>query len=238
MISFIVPAYNEEAWIARCLTAIGEAMKAVDVPHEIIVVDDASTDATSSIAARHDVRLISVSHRQISATRNAGARDARGEVFFFVDADTLVNAEVVQSALNAIEQGALGGGCVPRFDGELPLWARLFYPLMIFTARRILKQTGGACLFCTRNGFDKTGGFSEAHYAAEEDVWVKALKRHGRFVVLREPVLTSGRNLRSQSIWTIGRLFVRLALRGANGFRDRNGLDLWYRPSREKSESV
>jgi glycosyltransferase involved in cell wall biosynthesis len=236
MISFIVPAYNEEAWIARCLTAIGESMKSVNVPHEIIVVDDASTDATSSIAARHDVRLISVSHRQISATRNAGAREARGKVFFFVDADTLVNPAVIQSALQAIEHGTLGGGCVPRFEGRLPFWFRLSYPLMVFAMRRLLHQTGGACLFCTREGFSATGGFSEAHYAAEEDVWVKALKRHGRFVVLSDLVVTSGRSLRSQSFWTIAQVFLRLAFRGSDGFRGRSGLDLWYRPSREKSQ--
>ena len=64
---------------------------------------------------------------------------------------------------------------------------------------------------------------------------MKALKRHGRFVVLAEPVVTSGRSLRTQSFWIIARVFTRLALRGADGFRDREGLDLWYRPSREKA---
>jgi hypothetical protein len=108
------------------------------------------------------------------------------------------------------------------------------YPLMVFTMRWLLHQTGGACLFCTRAAFAATGGFSEAHYAAEEDVWVKALKQHGRFVVLAEPVVTSGRSLRTQSVWTVLRLFLRLAVRGADGFRDRRGLDLWYRPSREE----
>jgi hypothetical protein len=107
---------------------------------------------------------------------------------------------------------------------------------MVFAARHLLRQTGGACLFCTRRGFDATGGFSEAHYAAEEDVWVKALKRHGRFVVLAEKVVTSGRSLRMNSFWSIARVFLRLAFRGADGFRDRRGLDLWYQPNREKTQ--
>jgi hypothetical protein len=58
-----------------------------------------------------------VEHRQISATRNAGARQARGEILFFVDANTLVNALVVQSALRSIREGAIGGGSFPRFEG-------------------------------------------------------------------------------------------------------------------------
>ncbi len=237
MISFIVPAHNEEAWISRCLTAIDVATQSLVPAHEVLVVDDASTDGTSAIAATHGARVISVAYRQISATRNAGAREARGDVLFFVDADTLVNAEIVDSALDAIEHGAAGGGCVPRFEGRLPRWFRLMYPLMVAAMRWPLRQTGGACLFCTRSAFRATGGFSQVHYAAEEDVWVKALKKLGRFVVLAEPVLTSGRSLRTQSAWTIARIFLRLVIHGADGFRDRRGLDLWYRPSREKPQS-
>ena len=55
----------------------------------MIVVEDASTDRTASIAAQFDARILHVVHRQIAATRNAGARAARGNTFFFVDACTL-----------------------------------------------------------------------------------------------------------------------------------------------------
>jgi glycosyltransferase involved in cell wall biosynthesis len=236
MLSFIVPAHNEQVWLGRCLSAIQTAVGAVGEAHEVIVVDDASTDATSSIASAYGVRVIRVEHRQISATRNAGAKEAKGDVLFFVDADTLVTEEVIRSALRAVGRGAAGGGCVPRFEGRLPLWFRAMYPVMVFAMRRLLRQTGGACLFCTRQGFEATGGFSEAHYAAEEDVWVKSLKRHGEFVLLAEPVVTSARSLRTQSFWSIARVFLRLALRGADGFRRREGLDLWYRPRREETQ--
>src|SRR5579859_5446361 len=99
MISFIVPAHNEEAWVGRCISAIRGAMESVREPYEIIVVDDGSTDATASIAREHGARVIHGKHRQISATRNAGARQAAGDILFFVDADTLINAPVIQSAL-------------------------------------------------------------------------------------------------------------------------------------------
>ncbi len=58
--------------------------------------------------------------------------------------------------------------------------------------------------------------------------------QQGRFVLISESVVTSGRNLRAHSFWSIARVLARLALRGPDGFRDRRGLDLWYRPSREK----
>jgi glycosyltransferase involved in cell wall biosynthesis len=234
MISFIVPAHNEEAWIGRCVSAIRGAMEGIGEEHELIVVDDASTDATASIAQQHGARVIRVAHRQIAATRNAGAREARGEVLFFVDADTLVNAQVVQSALRSLRDGAVGGGCVAQFEGRLPLWWKVAYPFFVLGVR-VLRLPGGCCLFCTRGAFEVMGGFSEAHYAAEEAVLVRALKRHGKFVVLADRVVTSGRNLRAHSFWSIARLLIRLAVRGPDGFRDREGLDLWYRPLREKA---
>ena len=233
MISFVVPAHNEEAWIGHCISAIHDALRTIGEKYEVVVADDSSTDATSTVARRHGARVIRVEHHHISATRNTGAREARGEILFFVDADTVVNSSVVQSALRSIRDGVVGGGCAPRFDGALPLWWRAVYPIFVLGVR-MLRQPGGSCLFCVRRAFEATGGFSEAHYAAEDAVFVTALKRHGRFIVLSDRVVSSGRNLRAHSFLSIARLLVRLALRGPDGFRDRRGLDLWYRPLREK----
>ncbi|MEO5914106.1 MAG: glycosyltransferase [Luteolibacter sp.] len=234
MITFVIPAHNEEAWVGRCIIAIRNAMEAVDTAHEIIVVDDSSTDETSSIAREHGACVLRVEHRHIAATRNAGASGARGDELFFIDADTLVTAGVIRSALRSLSEGAVGGGCVPRFEGWLPVWWRMVYPFFVLGAR-VFRQPGGSCLFCTRSAFEATGGFSEIHFAAEDALFASALKRHGRFVVIAETVVTSGRNLRAHSFWSIARLLTRLALRGPGGFRDREGLDLWYRPSREKT---
>ena len=90
MISFIVPAHNEEAWVGRCVSAIRNGVESLGQPHEIIVVDDASSDATAAIARKQGAQVVRVEHRQIAATRNAGAQQSRGDILFFVDADTLL----------------------------------------------------------------------------------------------------------------------------------------------------
>jgi glycosyltransferase involved in cell wall biosynthesis len=236
MISFIVPAHNEEAWVGRCLSAIHNSMESVGEPHEVIVVDDASTDATALVAEQNGARISRVEHRQISPTRNAGARQTLGDILFFVDADTLVNAPVIQSALRSIRAGAVGGGCLPNFDGWMPLGFRLGYPLAkcLF---RCLRLTGGAFMFCTRSAFEMTGGFNEKLYAAEEVPFIKALKRQGSFVVLAETVVTSGRSFRAHSVLSLVRIIARLAFRGPDDFRDRRGLDSWYHPDRKKQSA-
>jgi glycosyltransferase involved in cell wall biosynthesis len=113
MISFIVPAHNEEACLGRTLQAIHEAAHLIGRPYEIIVVDDASTDATAAIALLNNARVVTVNHRQIAATRNSGGRAARGEYLIFVDADTIVNPRAVAFALRAMDNGAVGGGLPP-----------------------------------------------------------------------------------------------------------------------------
>src|ERR1035438_5191985 len=167
MISFIVPAHNEEAWVGRCVSAIRGGLESIDEPHEIIVVDDASTDATASIARQQSAQVVRVEHRQISATRNAGARQAHGDIFFFVDADTLVNAPAIQSALRAIRTGAAGGGCLPRFEGWLPWWWRLGLPVMERLCRWLNVFPSGACLFCARGAFQTAGGFRSEEHTSE-----------------------------------------------------------------------
>lgn len=235
MISFIIPAYNEELLLGPTLSALHAAAQGVDEPHEVIVVDDASTDRTAAVAEEHGARVVRVAHRQIAATRNSGAREARGDVLVFVDADTVVNAAVVRAALDALREGAVGGGCDFRFDGRLPWWARL----LIWSFRpfyRFGRLASGSFLFCTQRAFEAVGGFDEALFAAEEAIMSRALGRQGRFVVLRESVVTSGRKLRSYSPWEIFGVLGRLAVSGPRGVRDRQGLEIWYGARRHDPE--
>ena len=236
MISFIVPAHNEEAWVGRCVSAIRNGAESLGEPHEIIVVDDASSDATASIARQQGAQVVRVEHRQIAATRNAGAEQARGDILFFVDADTLTNAPAIQSALCAVRAGAIGGGCVPRFEGWLPWWFRLVEPFIGPAVRLVRFLPSGTFLFCTRTAFQTANGFDENYYAAEEVAFVAALKRQGRFVILAETVVTSGRKMRAHSFLTLARLTARLVFLGSRGVRSRRGLEYWYEPEREKAK--
>jgi len=231
VISFIVPAHNEQACLGDTLQAIHEAMRVVGQSYEIVVANDASTDATPEIAHKNNARVINVNHRQIAATRNAGARQARGDILCFVDADTLVNAATIQSVLRGVCAGAVGGGCWPQFEGSLPWWCRLTFLVGERMCRWVNVFPSGACLFCTRSAFQSVGGFDEKYYAWEELVFVRALKREGRFVIPAETVVTSGRKLRAHSMLAFIRLCTHLVLGGS---RSREGLDYWYKTERDR----
>jgi glycosyltransferase involved in cell wall biosynthesis len=226
MISFIVPAHNEELWIGKCLDSVRKAIATLGESHEVIVVDDASTDATARIAEQMGARTIRVRLRNISAVRNTGARAATGDELFFIDADTQANEQAVRAALSALRSGAAGGACVFEFDGGIPLWARMLHRFGVIMGR-LLRLSGGCFLFCTRQAYLATGGFSENLRAGEDLGMVLALKKVGRFVIPKPAVVTSGRKLRLVGPWEVIMLLARVAVRGPRYETDKT-LDFMY----------
>ncbi len=214
------------------LRAIREAAVGCGIQYEVIVVDDASTDQTARIAADAGACVVSVQHRQISATRNSGARLASGDLLVFVDADTLINREVLQRALEAVAHGAVGGGATVHFDGHVPPYAKALLPLLTLFMRST-RLAAGCFVFCTRPAFEAAGGFDERLFGAEEIALSVALKKVGRFVILREAVLTSGRKLRTYTGFEVLGIMARGALSGGKMLERRDQMGLWYDPRRE-----
>lgn len=233
MLSFIVPAHNEEHELPASLSSIRAAAEASGQPFEIIVADDASTDATAEVSRSAGAIVVPVNYRQIAAVRNAGARAARGDVLFFVDADTLISTEHVTGALEALAAGCVGGGARVVPEGYVPMWGRLFVQIFSFFYFTLARLGAGAFLYTTRGNFEDIGGFDEQFFAGEEVFFSKALKKRGSFKLLRRPIVTSGRKLRMYSgRYILGRSFAMLA-GGIRGMRSRDKLDIWYEGKRE-----
>lgn len=101
-VSVIVPNYNYEKTLAACLDGI---FAQTHRPLEVIVVDDASTDRSREIAASYPCRLIeSEGNQGVSAVRNRGAREARGDILFFVDSDVALRPDAVENALRILRE--------------------------------------------------------------------------------------------------------------------------------------
>ena len=236
MLSLIVPAYNEEVMIGETLRTLVASARSVGEPFELIVVDDASTDATAEIARAHGAAVVRVEQHRISAVRNAGARAAQGDVFLFVDADTLVPAATLVQMLDALRQGAVGGGARVRFDEQgLGPWSHAVVAFGCWVMYR-LRLAGGCFLFARREAFDAAGGFDERYFASEEIHFALALKKIGRFAMLPAAVLSSGRKLRLFSGWQMLRQMLRLAAGGLRAVRRREGLEFWYDGRREAAD--
>ncbi len=107
-VSVIVPAYNAAATLDACLAA---CLTQSHSPHEVIVVDDGSTDETAPIARAQGVRVVQQRNAGPAAARNAGAWVAVGDVLAFTDSDCCPRRDWVERLLEAFtpEVAAVGG---------------------------------------------------------------------------------------------------------------------------------
>jgi glycosyltransferase involved in cell wall biosynthesis len=227
MLSFVIPAHDEAPRLPATLAALHAAAQACGVGYEIVVVDDASGDGTGAVARAHGAQVLRVEHRQIAATRNAGARVAGGDILVFVDADTRVPAATLAAALDALHTGAAGGGARPCFEGRRTRFQQIGIALGV-AAIRLARVAPGCFIFCRRAAFEAAGGFDERWYAGEDVAISRALARVGRFVLLSQPVWTSGRKLDTFGPGEHIALMLRVALHGRGVLRSREHLALWY----------
>jgi glycosyltransferase involved in cell wall biosynthesis len=236
-ISFVIPAYNEEALVGRSLDSVLASARAIGRPFEVIVVNDGSSDRTAEIARARGAAVIDVSCRQIAAARNAGARAARGEVLVFVDADTCISEGLLQAMLKALDRGAVGGGARVEMEGVSWSW-RVAMLVFVFFYMKLFSWAAGCFVFARRAVFQAIGGFDERLFASEEIDLSRRLKRQGRFVILTDQVITSGRKARMNGWWGIIGPLLRFCVRGPSAFHQREGLDLWYDGRREEPAAV
>ncbi len=189
--SIVIPAYNEAQWLPGCLAAVKDAMKSVAANGEIVVVDNNSTDETADIARESGARLIFESVNQISRARNAGAQAARGEFLVFLDADTLLPAELLIEALANLESGGCcGGGVMVAFDRPVRGLAKMLIGLWHWLAQRY-GLAAGCFVYCLRDGFEAIGGFNERVYASEEVWFSRQLGKWGKREGMEFRVITS-----------------------------------------------
>ncbi len=107
MVSIIIPVYNEEGDIEKCLQSLSEQTYK---DMEIIVVDDGSSDKTLGVLAHCKLKIVNFKllqekHQGAGAARNLGAKHAKGEILVFVDADMTFDKTFIANLVKPIEQG-------------------------------------------------------------------------------------------------------------------------------------
>jgi GT2 family glycosyltransferase len=210
LVSIVVPVYNKPRDLARCLSALRAAAGA---DTEVIVVDDASTDDVSSVAVNAGARLLRLA-RNVgpAAARNHGARHARGQVLFFVDADVVVAEDVMMRVRTFIERdpeiAAVFGSynLHPTAPGLVSQYRNLLHHFVHQTGRAEASTFWAGCGAVRRAAFEHVGGFDERSFPRPsiEDIELGYRLRRAGYRILLDKSL-QGMHLKRWTLWTVVR---------------------------------
>jgi glycosyltransferase involved in cell wall biosynthesis len=210
----VVPAYNEEREIVHCLESI---RRVCDAHCEVIVVENNCTDSTATVAARLADRVVPCTPQGISAARNEGAAQARGEWIAFVDADARLSPGWLDAARPFLQKDridAVSGWnffrernplLFPYFNGYNVVFFSGFLLGLLFGKRLVV----GNNLIIRRDTLLAAGGFPRF---VGEDVKLGAILHRMRARTAFSPGMRIGyssRRLRSFGFWKTMALWIR-----------------------------
>jgi glycosyltransferase involved in cell wall biosynthesis len=207
MISVIIPAHNEERYLAETLEALRGQTYGW---YEILVVANGCSDRTAEVARGRCHRLFVLSQKSLGHARNLGARMARGEVLLFLDADTRLEpgalGRIAATFSRAFSAGTLRG----EPDDNHPVF-RLLYGLKNLVHRAAFHRGSSGVILCWREQFNLVGGFDEALEVRENSHLIRRLLRFGAYKYIGEvAATTSMRRYRQRGVSRTVWLWVRL----------------------------
>ncbi|WP_186311980.1 glycosyltransferase [Marinobacter piscensis] len=176
-ISFITPCFNEEKNIENLIASIHSAMG--DEPHEIIIVDNGSTDSSLSLARSAGAKAYIAPHATIGALRNLGVQHAEGDLLVFLDADVTLSPDWLDQLRSASNNWPKTSLIITGSKVESPPDASYLETVWFSNLKRT-KNTyiNSAHCITTKCAFKKVFGFSETLHSGEDhDFCQRAIKQ-------------------------------------------------------------
>ncbi|MEM1001446.1 MAG: TIGR04283 family arsenosugar biosynthesis glycosyltransferase [Bacteroidota bacterium] len=205
-ISIIIPTLNEAKHIEKLLRYL-IVQKQSAIINEIIVVDGGSTDGTKELIGKiRSVRLIS-SERGRAKQLNLGAESAKGNILYFLHADSMPPLGFDQFIVSEIEKGQQAGCFRLKFDSD-HWWLRLAGWFTQFNWK--FCRGGDQSLFITKSLFENIGGYDESYPIYEDNILTEELFRRNSHVVINQPIKTSARMYKKRGIWKLQYHFWRI----------------------------
>ena len=165
-VSIIIPVYNGGTQFQQCLNSIFSQ----NDWHEIIVIDDASTDDSATYAQQQGTQVIQLDTNHGPAyARNSGAQHATGDILFFVDADVTLHADILRKLHDIFSDASISAVIgsyddAPGHDSFLSQYRNLLHHYVHQQGNPVASTFWGACGAIRRDVFLEIGGFDADRY--------------------------------------------------------------------------
>ncbi len=200
-VSIIIPTLNEEKYIGILLNSLQKQTKQ---PTEIIIVDGFSQDKTRQIIRKYPFVRLLKTNPPVGNQRNQGAREAKGSILIFLDADTTIPTNFIKQIHQILKKQSIYIACpwfIPQTKNPLILFTYLFFNCIFWLFQKVLPSGASTCLIVRKNIFLASGGFS-SEYKFEDIELIRRLSRKNSFRMLPLTVYTSPRRFYKQGVLT------------------------------------
>lgn len=192
-ISIVIPAHNEEKYIEKTLQSLQQ--QTYD-DYEAIVVANGCTDKTEEIlkqqAKGKKVRYLSLPQPNVSVARNAGALNANGPLLLFLDADTKLAPDSLQTIHDQFTPSHAIATTRSRPDPSTFRYRSLLALKNFYNTTGLYHGCSGA-LICRKDDFQAVGGYDPAHHVREHHLLIQKLRGKGNYNCINTYATTSMR---------------------------------------------
>jgi glycosyltransferase involved in cell wall biosynthesis len=181
-VSIIIPAYNSQATIEKCLRSIRD----LDYPArrlEVIVVDNGSVDGTPAIAGRWGAKVFVCPGIFVSEMRNYGANKASGDVLGFIDSDCMVTPGWLKSGLRQLQKRNVGIAGCGYASNNPPCWIERHWFYMHLSHNLQVNFVPAGNMLVKKTVFQQIGGFNPRLETGEDSDLCLRLRKKGFHII-------------------------------------------------------
>lgn len=197
-LSIIIPTYNEETFIAKTILHLQKNLE--NKKYEIIISDAGSSDNTVSICEKLGVKTLISPVKGRAGQMNFGVKNANGDVYFYVHADSLPNPYFFHEIEKSLTNGYSCGSFRTKFDST----SILLKINSFFTRFNLLFFRGGdQGIFIKKELWDKVGNYKEEMLIMEDYDFIERIRKAGKFKLVPKATLISPRKYLQNSYLTV-----------------------------------
>jgi glycosyltransferase involved in cell wall biosynthesis len=209
LITVVIPAYNEEKLLPKCLEALKN--QAFQKPYEVVLVDNFSSDKTANIGKNFGCRVVKETKKGQIFAKQRGCMEARGEIIAVLDADCIPATNwlsvIYEKLKKEINAGAITN--LYAFDKNTPLWHKIhdiFLMRPVFKIEHVLLHSGrviGGNVAFRKENFLKVGGYNiKSNSIAESELGLASrLGKIGKIKHVQQMIVKTDSRVLERGFW-------------------------------------